>query len=305
MLEFCSKCRNLLRHTAGHGLQMQCHVCRYIEPIRTLSIYTDDYRPMITDQYPVHADICEDKTLARSLKITCPNSECPSRDPTRKVKSEVVLFHYNSDYTQGYICCICRSYWKQSVKTTAEKPKEENLAEELKSELTKTVPQGPEVLTVPPVGPVGPTGSESAKAPAQTSPDIDQPSAMAEGIAQEMVSEIESKSATQGVTGPAEFVGIISEPTETETEAESTTEAKTSEKVSVKLVPGEGTQGETKPKTPPKTPEVKTPIETPKTLVVTPSPITPAEARSGQLPLSTKKVTRPKPVIKSMRKKIV
>ena len=139
MLEFCPKCQNLMKHQSSQGLMMQCHVCLHLEPIRTLTIYTDDYRPIITDQYPVHAELCEDKTLARTLKMTCPNQECPSNQASNKLKPEVVLFHYNSDYTQGYICCVCKSYWKQGlaqpkVELDSITSQEDNLAQELKDE---------------------------------------------------------------------------------------------------------------------------------------------------------------------------
>ena len=114
MLSFCEKCRNLLKHQVIDGvLVMQCHVCLHISNVKSMTVYSDDYRPLVTDQYPVHADLCLDSSLARTLKMPCPNPECPSKDGSRP--PEVVLFHYNSDYTQGYICCACHSFWKQVI----------------------------------------------------------------------------------------------------------------------------------------------------------------------------------------------
>ena len=114
MLEFCPKCQNLFKPTSTEdGLVMECHMCLYRRPISQPVIYSDDYRQQTTEDYPVHEDLCLDKTYPRSNKIICPNPECPSNKPDFPVeRRETIMFHYNSDYAQGYLCCECKAFTK-------------------------------------------------------------------------------------------------------------------------------------------------------------------------------------------------
>jgi DNA-directed RNA polymerase subunit M/transcription elongation factor TFIIS len=118
-LQFCSLCNNLLKHQVKDGLKMQCHVCLNLEKVKNLTVYSETYHETETQDYPVHADLVLDKTLSRTLKMNCPNGECPSKK--QAISPEVVIFHINSDYTQGYICTVCRSYWSFDQKPSKTK----------------------------------------------------------------------------------------------------------------------------------------------------------------------------------------
>lgn len=90
---------------------MVCHSCMYSQDVTSLTAHKEDYRQQLTFENPVHPDICLDPTLARTSRIPCPNTECPSRQKNGPIP-ECVMFHYNTDYAMGYICCHCYSFWK-------------------------------------------------------------------------------------------------------------------------------------------------------------------------------------------------
>lgn len=59
----------------------------------------------------MHPDQCHDPTLPHTRQVQCKNQGCPSNTDS-KVLPDVVFLHYNDKLKLAYICCHCKTYWK-------------------------------------------------------------------------------------------------------------------------------------------------------------------------------------------------
>ena len=61
----------------------------------------------------------EDPTLPRVNNIICPNNKCPCNQLEDPVPREVIYIKYdNEDMKFIYLCCVCKTAWKNSSSGT-------------------------------------------------------------------------------------------------------------------------------------------------------------------------------------------
>jgi DNA-directed RNA polymerase subunit M/transcription elongation factor TFIIS len=114
MVKFCEKCGSLYNHriTENHGYMYVCNMCGQTSEDIDQCIVINEFNQNAHD-YPINSNMIYDMTLPRTLKLTCSNPDCLSREKTHEFNPEIIIFQYNPDMLNvGYMCTICRNYWK-------------------------------------------------------------------------------------------------------------------------------------------------------------------------------------------------
>ena len=123
-VRFCPECSNnfsnftnIVEKEKGkpvNYLVYSCQSCLYKEKTAAITnledaiLFTKDNLNQTTER-EINSDMCLDKSLPRTRKVECPNTECPSNKGT--AEREVVFFH-NKDMKLGFSCCLCKSTWR-------------------------------------------------------------------------------------------------------------------------------------------------------------------------------------------------
>lgn len=114
MVKFCDKCGNLYNHVIDNTGQFiySCAICGNINTNVEQCIVINELNRNAHD-YQLNPNIIYDVTLPRTKQIPCQNSTCPSKKGKTSKNPEIVIYQYNHDMLNiGYMCTICRNYWK-------------------------------------------------------------------------------------------------------------------------------------------------------------------------------------------------
>jgi hypothetical protein len=113
MVKFCAKCHNLYRYEINQldtTFSYKCPLCGHTEDISETCIIVNELDRKIND-YPLNPNMIYDYTLPRTRQIKCPNNDCASHKGEKN--PEIIVFQYNPEMLNvGYMCSVCRNYWK-------------------------------------------------------------------------------------------------------------------------------------------------------------------------------------------------
>lgn len=105
MVKFCTQCGSLYNHTLDESGKFiyHCQLCGNKDTVVDECIVINELNRTSHD-YQINQNMIYDCALPRTQNIQCP--ECQQN-------TEIIIFQYNPDmYNVGYMCTICRTYWK-------------------------------------------------------------------------------------------------------------------------------------------------------------------------------------------------
>ena len=87
-----------------------CHNCGYYSNINPGTIIYSSGSNKLEEKNN-YSLLCQDKTLPRTKDYICVNKSCKSHDKSND--KEAVFYRSNThNYQLNYICCICKTHWK-------------------------------------------------------------------------------------------------------------------------------------------------------------------------------------------------
>ena len=115
-MKFCPDCSNFLyikdvgeTETHEKTLENYCRNCGFSENRTAYKIDTFTIENEVSYKFINPEEIVNDLTYSRTHVVACPNSECTSNHGT---KPEVLYFKQKGKLKLNYICCQCKTMWK-------------------------------------------------------------------------------------------------------------------------------------------------------------------------------------------------
>lgn len=114
LIEFCDKCQNICSIIIVNDEYMKkCLSCSYEHKYDKKPILSKNVQNVKSSDYRISQNMIYDNTLSRTKDIKCPNELCETNLIENPKERETVMFEYNPNtHKHGYICCICKTYWK-------------------------------------------------------------------------------------------------------------------------------------------------------------------------------------------------
>ena len=128
-MEFCSVCDNMLylklktddvdktNYRQKAYIEKYCKSCGYkTSKVTDSCFYKNTYNVSVsssTHQENLNKFILQDRTVPRTNKLQCPNSECVSN--TQGIENDIRYIPFNDvDMKYVYICGNCQTSWKNT-----------------------------------------------------------------------------------------------------------------------------------------------------------------------------------------------
>ena len=108
---FCVNCKSIMKiQTEDKTIKYLCYSCSGTTPLDNTNIENVFYKEgQKNSQYNITTNMKYDRTLPRTLKMECRNSDCPSKE--KESNPIIIYFSKDSNLSKGFMCTQCDACW--------------------------------------------------------------------------------------------------------------------------------------------------------------------------------------------------